>query len=84
MTQVSKYLPIWDKLKRDKRCRITAPIAFHRTIIKMVKNKRDDDTAYKYELAEKHMTHTIRIQKDPTVKTVIIFLLEERITINGL
>ena len=84
MTQVSKYLPIWEKLKRDKRCRITAPIAHHKTIIKMVKNKRDDDTAYRFELAEKNMTHTIKVSSDKVVKTVIVFTLIERITINGL
>ena len=77
----SKYLPIWKRLKADKVCRVTAPIEFHRTIIKMVKNKRDDDIAYRFELAERGLTHEI---KTVVVGTVITFRLREIVTLNGL
>lgn len=77
----SKYLPIWTKLKTEKVCRVTAPIEFHKTIIKMVKNKRDDDLAYRFLLSEKGLTHEIKTE----VKgTVIVFTLREIVTLQGL
>jgi len=77
----SKYLPIWNQLKSTKTCRITAPIQYHRTIIKMVLNKRDDDLAYRYMLAEVGKTHKITTK---TNGTVIEFTLREIVTIRGL
>lgn len=77
----SKYLPIWTRLKAEKVCRITAPVQFHRTIVKMVKNKRDDDIAYRYMLAENNKTHEIKIA---IKNTVIVFTLRELITLQGL
>jgi hypothetical protein len=77
----SKYLPIWNQLKQTKVCRVTAPLEYHRTIIKMVKNKRDDDLAYRYMLAEKHLTHEL---KTVVLGTVITFTLKEILTIGGL
>lgn len=47
----------------------------------MVKNKRDDDLGYRYELALKDMTHEIKIKVSGTV---ITFTLREILTINGL
>lgn len=77
----SKYLPIWNRLKAEKICRITAPIQFHKTIIKMVKNKRDDDLAYRFDLSERGLTHEIKTE----VKgTVIVFTLREIVTLQGL
>lgn len=77
----SKYLPIWNQLKSKKTCRITAPTVYHKTIIKMLKNKRDDDLGYRYQLAENGKTHRIGIN----VKgTVITFTLIESVTVNGL
>ena len=82
MTQPpSKYLPIWNQLKTTKSCRITAPIPYHRTIIKMVKNRRDDDTGYRFELAERGLTHEI---KTAVKGTVITFTLKEIVTLAGL
>lgn len=78
---VSKYLPIWSQLKSSKKCRITAPIQYHRTIIKMVKNKRDDDIAYRFELAERGLTHVI---KSKITGTVIAFSLTEKSTLEAL
>lgn len=77
----SKYLPIWNRLKAEKVCRITAPVQFHKTIIKMVKNKRDDDIAYRFELSESGKTHEI---KTVVKGTVITFTLRELITLQGL
>lgn len=77
----SKYLPIWNRLKSEKICMITADIRYHKTIIKMVKNKRDDDLAYRFELSERGLTHEI---KTTVSGTVITFTLREIVTIAGL
>ena len=77
----SKYLPIWHQLKAEKVCRVNAPTVYHKTIIKMLKNKRDDDLGYRLELAERGKTHEI---KTVIVGTVITFTLTERITLHGL
>ena len=79
--QTSKYLPIWNKLKAEKVCRITAPLEYHTTIIKMVKNKRDDDLEYRFMLAEIGKVHEI---KTSVSGTVITFTLRELLTIQGL
>lgn len=81
MKQPSKYLPIWNLLKQDKTCRITAPINQHRKIIKMVRRTRDKDTAYLYDLAESHKEHEIKAASN---NTIITFTLIERITLHGL
>lgn len=78
---VSKYAPIWKQLKASKKCRITAPSQYHRTIIKMVKNKRDDDIAYRFELAERGLTHVI---KTKIIGTIITFTLTEKSTLEAL
>lgn len=77
----SKYLPIWRELKAKKTCRITAPIRYHRTIIKMVKNKRDDDIEFRFELSERGLTHVI---KTKVVGTVITFTLTQKSTLGAL
>lgn len=77
----SKYLPIWNRLKQTKLCKITAPINQHRKIIKMVRRTRDRDTEYLYELAEQNKEHMI---KAAITDTVITFTLTERITLYGL
>ena len=79
--QQSKYLPIWNSLKSKGVCRITAPIKYHKTIIRMVRGKRDDDIAYRMNLAEKNMVHRITTTINGTV---IIFRLTEYATIYGL
>lgn len=77
----SKYLPIWNQLKTTGGCRITAEIKYHATIIKMVKNKRDDDIGYRYGLAESGKTHRILVA---VTGSVITFRLKEYITVNGI
>lgn len=51
-TPKSKYSPIWESLKKDKSCRITAPTPLHARIIKAVIKRKDLDLAYKLELGE--------------------------------
>ena len=60
MPRISKYQPIWDSLKEKKQCTIVAHPASHRTIIKMVKNKRDDDVSYRYLQLEKGIREEIK------------------------
>ena len=81
MQQPSKYLPIWNALKQNHICRITAPIIQHKKIIKMVRRTRDKDTEYLYELAEKHKTNLIRAEVS---HTVITFRLFEYLTTKGI
>ena len=47
----------------------------------MVKNKRDDDIAYRFELSEKGLTHVI---KTKIVGTVITFSLSVKSTLEAL
>jgi hypothetical protein len=47
----------------------------------MVKNRRDDDTGYRFELAERGLTHEI---KTAVKGTVITFTLKEIVTLAGL
>ena len=77
----SKYAPIWKKLKLTKVCRVTSPQKYHKTIIKQVKNKRDDDTGFRFELAERNLKHEIKVTIGGTV---ITFKLKYRSTIYGL
>lgn len=81
MKHQSKYKPIWGALKAGGTCKITAPVNYHKTIIKMVRRTRDRDTAYLFHLAETNKEHQIN-----TVihNTVITFTLTERINIHGL
>ena len=52
MSQISQYEPIWITLKADRKCRITAPIALHKRIIKAVMKRKNLDIAYKLEREE--------------------------------
>lgn len=79
--QTSRYLPIWLKLKRDKKCDVTAPPQFHIRIIKAVKKRRDKDTAFLYQLAESGHKHFIKFRIEGTV---IHFSLRIELSINSL
>ena len=79
--QTSRYLPIWKAMKEHGECRITAPPNYHRRIIKMVKNRRDKDTAFLYQLAETNRTHRIKTKINGTV---IHFYLHIYLSIGGL
>ena len=78
---VSKYLPIWNKLKQEKEVRITAPPIYHRTIIKMVKNRRDKDAVFLFDLSERNLTHRIKYKVNGSV---IHFKLYINLTLQGL
>lgn len=52
MAQVSQYEPIWITLKSERKCRITAPVALHKRIIKAVTKRKNLDIAYKVEREE--------------------------------
>ena len=47
----------------------------------MVKNKRDDDFGYKFELSERGLTHVIKTR---IVGTVVTFTLKEQSTLEAL
>jgi len=49
---VRKYTPIWEKIKRDGVCCIAAHKKLHRRIIRGVSKEKDEDTSYKFLLAE--------------------------------
>lgn len=79
--QPSKYKPIWNLLKQNKSCKITAPQKFHKTIIKMVRRTRDRDTEYLYNLAEENRINEIKTSINGTV---ITFTLTERLNLYGI
>lgn len=47
----------------------------------MVKNKRDDDLGYRFQLSERGLTHVI---KTKVIGTVITFSLTEKSTLEAL
>ena len=79
--KVSRYLPVWNKLKAEKICKITAPIIYHKTIIKMIKNRRDKDLAYRFQQAELRVQEQIKVS---VVGTVITFRLVRKLTLQDL
>lgn len=78
---VSKYAPIWKQLKEKKLCKVTAPIQFHKMIIKGVLRRRDNDMSYKFEMAERNLSYRIRARVQGTV---ITFTLTEYLSLSGL
>jgi hypothetical protein len=83
LSDSNKYLPIWNALKRNGSCRITAPTNQHRKIIKMVRRTRDRDLEYLYMLSESNRIHQIKASITPN-SNIITFTLTERINLNGL
>lgn len=59
--KTSRYLPIWNKLKVEKECKVVAETRFHRTIIKMIKNRRDKDLEYRYLCSEHGVKESIKV-----------------------
>ena len=60
--KISKYAPVWRQLRDTKLARVTALPIHHATIIKMIKNRRDKDKAYRYlqmDAASSPDTYTI-------------------------
>lgn len=49
---VRQYTPIWNALKVKGTVKITAPVAFHRRIIRAVIKEKDMDMGFKFEVSE--------------------------------
>lgn len=73
---VSKYTPIWEALKRDGICTITAPPPLHPRIIKAVNKRKYEDLAYKFALSEAGKRASIEHKKDGSK---IVFTLVKRL-----
>lgn len=65
--QYSRYLPVWNRLKEKKEVAITAPPQFHLRLVKAIKNRRDKDTAFLYQLSESGYRHRIKFKIEGTV-----------------
>jgi len=46
------YQPIWEKIKKDNSCSITAPRQLHKRIKKAVIKEKDKDLGFKLILSE--------------------------------
>jgi len=75
------YLPIWETLKAQNKCTITAPPHFHKRIIKAVKKRRDKDIAFLYTLKEAGRKHKITYVISATTVT---FSLTTELSIQGI
>jgi len=67
--KISRYLPLWNRLKTHKVCAITAHPKFHKTIIKMVKNRRDKDFGYRFMQGELGIREQIKATVDGSIVT---------------
>lgn len=75
--KISRYLPVWNRLKVNKTVEVTADPKYHRTIIKMIKNRRDKDTGYRYECVEAGIREQIKVTVSKDRPTVIVFKLRK-------
>ena len=61
---VSKYLPIWNKLKADKKVSVALPPPLHRRLIKAVIKRKDEDLEHKFLMSEEgkkqYLSYTIQ------------------------
>jgi len=48
----SRYLPIWNKLKADRKVSVALPPPLHRRLIKAVIKRKDEDLGYKLLMGE--------------------------------
>ena len=48
-----QYTPIWNQIKTESHCEISAHRVYHRRIIKAVTKEKDMDLGYKLELSER-------------------------------
>ncbi len=59
-----QYQPLWNLLKKNHSCRVSALPSVHARIIKAVSKEKYGDLTYKLELSEVHKTasleHTVR------------------------
>lgn len=61
------YQPIWEKLKAEKYCRITAPKPLHKRIIKAVIKEKYGDEGFKFLLLEAGQTARLTFKKTSSV-----------------
>jgi len=71
----SKYLPAWNTLKKDGLCRLVAPKEHHKTIIKAIRNARDDDLGFRLQLEESNKKHIIKATRQESMITFKLILL---------
>lgn len=72
MAQASKYEPIWHELKEKGECRITAPAALHRRIVKAVIKRKDLDHAYKLACRHLGFKAVLEISREHSVITFVL------------
>lgn len=53
-----QYTPIWNQIKTEFHCEISAHKAYHRRIIKAVVKEKDLDLGFKFELSERSPPQT--------------------------
>ncbi len=62
MNHRSRYSPIWETLKVNGECRITATPALHPRIIKAVIKRKNVDIAYKHTLLSESIPKKAKLQ----------------------
>jgi hypothetical protein len=63
----SQYQPIWDTLKNNGYCRITAPKELHKRIIKAVMKRKNIDVGYKVLLESKNIRQELRYTTEGSI-----------------
>ena len=69
-----QYQPVWNEIKLQGICKISAHRAFHKRIIKAVVKEKDLDLGYKLELSERFPPQ-ISVLKSSRNGSVITFTL---------
>jgi hypothetical protein len=69
-----QYFPVWQAIKTNLICEISAHRAYHRRIIKAVVKEKDLDLGFKLELAERYPAQ-IALLKSKRAGSVIKFTL---------
>lgn len=59
---VSRYLPIWNKLKTENKVSVALPQPLHRRLIKAVIKRKDEDLAFKFLLSEECAGRRAKLQ----------------------
>ena len=72
-----KYEPIWEAIKRDGWCEISAHPAYHRRILKAIRKEKTQDLLYKLECLE-HYPPIIAFTSTKIKGSVIRFTLHKK------
>ena len=75
-----KYAPIWETIKANGWCEISAHPAYHRRILKAVRKEKTQDLAYKMECLE-HYPPIITTTSSVIRGSVIRFTLHTKLLI---